>query len=151
MNFFNKISDFLFTKREEPTAEEIQAEELQELLNELLPAFGSVEFLMFALLGTYFGYSNKNDRKRKVKILIDNAIKLNLKEKDHERQSATIQLREALSQLLETESKTQGTTAQLQEALAQLKENTVLMKANNGELESLINLIEAKKNDGNKI
>jgi hypothetical protein len=144
MNFFNKISDFLFTKREEPTAEEIQAEELQELLNELLPAFGSVEFLMCALLGTYFGYSNKNDRKRKVKILIDIAIKLNLKEKDQGRQSAIIQLRETLLQL---ESKTPGTTAQLQEALAQLKENTVLMKANNGEFESLINLIESEKND----
>jgi hypothetical protein len=144
MNFFNKITNFLFPKREEPTAEELSREELQELLNELLPAFGSVEFLMCALLGTYFGYSNKNDRKRKVKILIDIAIKLNLKEKDQGRQSAIIQLREILS-------KTQGTTAQLQEALAQLKENTVLMEANNGEFETLINLIEAKKNDGNQI
>ena len=151
MNFFNKITDFLFPKKEEPTAEEISAEELQEILNELLPAFGSADFLMCALLGTYFGYSNKNDRKRKVKRLIDIGIKLNLKEKDQERQSATVQLREALSRLLETESKTQGTTAQLQEALAQLKENTVLMKANNGELESLINHLEAKKNDENKI
>jgi flagellar biosynthesis chaperone FliJ len=148
MNFFNKISDLLFPKEEEPTAEEISLEELQELLNELLPAFGSVEFLMYMLLGTYFGYSNKNDRKRKVKILIDTAIKHNLKDNDQRMQSATIQLRETLSRL---ESKTQGTSAQLQEALAQLKENTVLMRANNGELESLINLIEAKKNDGNKI
>jgi hypothetical protein len=144
MNFFNKISDFLFTKREEPTAEEISAEELQELLNELLPAFGSVECLMYMLLGAYFGYSNKNDRKRKVKRLIDTATKHNLKEKDQERQSAIIQLRETLSRL---ESKTQGTTAQLQEALTQLKENTILMQANNGELQLLIDHLEAEKND----
>ena len=147
MNFFNKISDFLFPKKEEPTAEELSREELQELLNELLSVYGSTESLMYTLLGTYFGYSNKNDRKQKVKRLIDTAIKHNLKDNDQRMQSATIQLRETLSKL----SKTQESTAQLQEALAQLKENTVLMKANNGELESLINLIEAKKNDGNQI
>jgi predicted RNA-binding Zn ribbon-like protein len=146
MNFFNKITDFLFPKKEKSTIEEMTAEELQELSNELLPAFGSTETLMYMLLGTYFGYySNKNDRKQKVKRLIDVAIEQNLKEKDQERQSATIQLRETLSRLLETESKTRGTTAQLEEALAQLKENTVLMQANNGELHSLITHLEAKK------
>ena len=102
---------------------------------------------MYTLLGIYFGYSNKNDRKHKVKRLIDTAINHNLKDNDQRMQSATIQLRETLSKL----SKTQETSAQSQEALAQLKENTVLMKANNGEFESLINLIEAKKNDGNQI
>ena len=144
MNFFNKITNFLLPKREEPTAEELSWEELQELLNELLSAFGSVESLMYTLLGTYFGYSNKNDRKHKVKRLIDTAIKHNLMDNDQRMQSATIQLRETLS-------KTQESTAQLQEALAQLKENTVLMKANNGELESLINHLESEKNDGNQI
>ena len=45
MNFFNKITDFLFPKKE-PTAEEISAEELQELAQ---PLTVSCKFMLFLI------------------------------------------------------------------------------------------------------
>ena len=60
MKFFNKITDFLFRK-EKPTELELSPEEILEISNKLLSKYGSVECLMFVLLGAYLGASNSTN------------------------------------------------------------------------------------------
>ena len=68
MNFFNKINDFLFPRKEEPTQFSLTDNEALDLVSELLTNYRH-EYVVGYLVGHYLSGCDKNEIEHKVKTL----------------------------------------------------------------------------------